>query len=250
MKYILSLLILSLINLQIICDKASKVVKYAESKVGCGYFILGNGQLCNKEFLKRFPKYYQQDLKIIKWMGKQVFSGYSLVASAFHQVGIKLYIGRGVEGWKIGEWESQGTISNLPNKVCILFMPRTSGLDEIGIYIGNGEYIQAKGYNEGVIKGTMPGIWGYWGIPKGLYDNEPDQDKPKEKITSFPCKAKVIVSSDKVVDIRKSPSKNSSILLRIKFGTIVTIIGEENNWYKVTYDIISGYIMKEFLHKA
>ena len=250
MKYILFILILSLINLQINCDKASKVVKYAESKVGCGFFVYGYGELCTKEFLNGFPKYYQQDEKITKWIGKQVFSGYGLVASAFHQIGIKLYIGRGVEGWKVQKWESQGTISNLPNKVCILFMPSIFGADEIGIYIGNGEYIQAKGYNEGVIKGKMPGIWGYWGIPKGLYDNEPEQDKPKEKITSFPCQAKVIVSSDKAVDIRKSPSKNSSILLRIKFGTTVTITGEENNWYKVFYNTASGYIMKEFLHKA
>ena len=235
-----------MINLQINCDKASKVIEYAKSKIGCGYSMLGTGQICTEELIKRYPNTYG---RATKWIGKQIFSANGLVTEAFNQVGIKIFYSLN-SAWEQTDWQSKGDMSNFPNKVCILYKKGESLMVKAGIYIGNGEYIHAKGYEDGVVKGKMPGEWTHWGIPKGLYDNESDQDKSEEKITNFPCQAKVIASLDKIVDIRKSPSKNSSILFRIKFGTTVTITGEENDWYEVIYESTKGYIMKEFLGKA
>jgi len=212
--------------------------------------IFSVGQICTEELLKKYPFIFSQEPKAKKWIGKQVFSSNGLVSSAFNKVGIKIYGLIPSKAADKTDWESYGRISNFPNKVCILYrFEDRLRTQETGIYIGNGEYIQAKGYEEGVIKGKMPGKWTDWAIPKGLYDNEPIPDKPKEKITWFPYLAKVIVSSGRTVDIRKSPSKNSSIVIRILVGEYVTITGEENDWYKVTYGATSGYIMKEFLRK-
>ena len=71
-----------------------------------------------------------------------------------------------------------------------------------------------------------------------------------KKCTSFPCQAKLVATSGSTVNFRKSNSKSSTILARIKLGTIVTVTGESNGWCSVTYNNMNGYIMSEFLVKA
>ena len=53
MKYILPLLIYSLVIFQINCDNASRVVEYAKSKLGCGYIWATSGEMCTKELINR-----------------------------------------------------------------------------------------------------------------------------------------------------------------------------------------------------
>ena len=156
--------------------------------------------------------------------------------------------------WRNTKWESKGEISNYPkNKVCVLYRHGEGKMQHTGIYIGNGEFIHASGSKTGVVKERMPGKWTHWGIPKGLYGpgstTGPD---PKPDPTPIPSgnQAKVTASSGKTVNLRKSPSTNSGIVLRIKLGETVTILGEENDWYKVSYKSSTGYMMKKFLNKV
>jgi len=73
MKYILPLLILSLINLQIYCDNASKVVQYTKSKVGSGYLWGTTGQKCPQAILNKSARNHKIGQKLAKkWIGKEV----------------------------------------------------------------------------------------------------------------------------------------------------------------------------------
>ena len=250
MKIILPLLILSLVNLQINCDNASKVVEYAKSKVGCGYIWGTSGEMCTQSLINRKKGNGHVDPNIVKkWIGMQVFDCAGLVSSAFRQVGITMAKGA-TSAWGGTKWEVKGKISSLPkNKVCVLYKGDGNHMAHTGIYIGNDEYIHAAGSSKGVLKERMPGKWTHWGIPKGLYATQ--KEEQITPITGFPCQAKITPSSpDRKVNLRKSPAKNSSIVLRLKLGEIVTITGEENGWYKVSYKTAKGYIMKEFLRKA
>ena len=252
MKYILPLLILSLVNIQINCDNASKVVDYAKSKIGCGYIWGTSGEMCTQALINRKKGNGHVDPNIVKkWIGKQVFDCAGLVASAFGQIGIGMAKGA-TSAWGGTKWESKGKISSLPkDKVCILYRGDGHHMEHTGIYLGNGEYIHASGSSKGVVKDKMPGRWTHWGIPKGFYSNESKKEEQLTPITGFPCQAKITPSSpERKVNLRKSPNKNSSIALRLKLGEIVTITGEENGWYKVSYKSANGYIMKEFLRKA
>jgi hypothetical protein len=245
-----------LVNLQINCDNASKVVEYAKSKIGCGYIWGATGQTCTQALINRLAGNGHVDPKIVKkWIGKQVFDCAGLVASAFGQVGINMAKGA-TSAWGGTKWESKGKISSLPkNKVCVLYKGDGHHMEHTGIYIGNGEYIDSAGEKIGVRKSKMPWRWTHWGIPKGLYDgkgnksgDKKDQDKPVPP-GSFPFQAKVTATSGGTVNLRKSASTNAGIVLRIKLGETVTVTGEENDWYKVTYNTASGYMMKKFLNK-
>jgi len=248
-------LILSLVNLQINCDNASKVVEYAKSKIGCGYLWGATGQICTQALFDR----KHQDVHITqkidkKLIGKQVFDSAGLVAKAFQQVGIKMPT-KTFSAWKKANWESKGKISNYPkNKVCVLYREAKGIMQHTGIYIRNGEFIHAAGSKTGVIKEKMPGKWTHWGIPKGLYKgNESSQIQDNDKPSPpeyFPFKAKIIATSGGTVNLRKDTNKNSGIVIRIKHGETVTVTGEKNGWYKVTYGAAIGYMMKEFLLKS
>ena len=252
MKYILALLILSLVNLQINCDKASTVVEYAKSKIGCGYIWGTSGQICTQKLIDQKVLNGHVDPKIVKkWIGKQVFDCAGLVSKAFQQVGIKMVTGA-TSAWKVTNWQSKGTISNYQkDKVCVLYKEESGRMQHTGIYIGNGEFIHASGSKIGVVKEKMPGKWTHWGIPKGLYASPSFDPIPIPiPIPILPGnQAKVIAPSGKNVNLRKNPSKNSAIVLKINLGETVTIIGRENDWYKVTYNSTTGYMMKEFLSR-
>ena len=171
MKFILALLILSLVNIQINCDNASKVVEYARSKVGCGYIWGTSGQTCTQALINQKVSNGHVDPKIVKkWIGKQVFDCAGLVAKAFQQIGIKMATGA-TSAWRNTNWASKGEISNYPkDKVCVLYRHGDGRMQHTGIYLGNGEFIHAKGSREGVVKERMPGKWTHWGVPKGLYN--------------------------------------------------------------------------------
>ena len=253
MKYILALLILSLVNLQINCDKASTIVEYAKSKIGCGYIWGATGQTCSQALINKLLSNGHVNPNIAKkWIGKQVFDCAGLVAKAFQQVGIKMATGA-TSAWKVTNWQSKGTISNYQkDKVCVLYKEESGRMQHTGIYIGNGEFIHASGSKIGVVKEKMPGKWTHWGIPKGLYASPSFDPIPIPiPIPILPGnQAKVIAPSGKNVNLRKNPSKNSAIVLKINLGETVTIIGRENDWYKVTYKSTTGYMMKQFLSKA
>ena len=258
MRKILSLLLIFIGIIGIKSDKADQVVNFAKSKLKCGYVWGSSGQILNEQNLKEFMKNGHVDEKRVrKWMGVQVYDCASLVVAAFNSVGIKIKSGGATSSWTKTDWLKKDTINTLPkDKVCVLFREGEGKMQHTGNYIRNNLYIHAKGSDDGVKLENLSGSrWTHWAMPKGLYDDK-DTETPSIVIgddktcASFPCQAKLVATSGSTVNFRKSNSKSSTILARIKLGTIVTVTGESNGWCSVTYNNMNGYIMSEFLVKA
>ena len=171
MKYI-SLVLLALCIIQMKSDKASEVVAFAKSKLGCGYVWSGEGQVLTESNMKQFHSQYPDhvDTSIVKkWLGKEVYDCSGLVMKALQKVGISIYHNCEI-AWKSGIWASKGEIKSYPkSKVCIVYKYSNGKMTHTGISLGNGKFIHAKGSQYGVVEETMPGTWTHWGIPKGLY---------------------------------------------------------------------------------
>ena len=172
MKYIIYFLLFFLCIIKIKCSKASNIVQYAVERVGCGYVWGGSGQILTEEKLKYFKnKYYSfiNEKKDRKWIGKQVFDCSGLVKCAFENVGIHISHGA-TSAWENTRWAMKGEIEKLPkNKISILFRKSSNGMCHTGIYLGNGEVVNAKGNKEGVVKEDLGKSWTHFGIPIGLY---------------------------------------------------------------------------------
>ena len=255
MKYIISLILLLFCIIEIKSDKASQVIQFAKSKIGCGYVWGATGQILTPSELQKLKRLHPDkvDESIVKkWMNKEVYDCAGFVYSAFKTVGITLNTGATLiwEGKK--RFKNSGRINTLPtDKVCILFKQDTSvtskvSMSHTGIYILNGEFIHSGGSKIGVQPGKMAGsFWTHWALLKDLYE-----EVMVEACSSYPCQGKVANASSGEVKLRKGPSTNDSIIIKIKVGEIVTLNSYKDGWYSLTYGNKNGYMMAQYIVKA
>ena len=173
MKNFLSLVLLILCIFQIKSNNASKIKKFAESKIGCCYVFGATGEKMSKNVLKNLIVKYGKDkidAKVAqKYYGKHCYDNSGFVVMALNCIGIKL--NNEIESilGKI-KWEQKGKIDKLPKeKVCLLFKGKNLQIETIGIYLGDGNFVYSK-EGEGVVKQKLEEFkWTHWGIPEGLY---------------------------------------------------------------------------------
>ena len=79
---------------------------------------------------------------------------------------------------------------------------------------------------------------------------------PKPGETPAPTKAPyksftgtIASSNGKSVNVRRAAGTGYATITQIKDGEKVTVVDESGNWYKITYDGITGYVMKEYVKK-
>lgn len=233
-------------------DNASKVKEWALSKKGCGYVWGATGYTLTQsklnELITQYPQYVSQS-KNGKWLGKQVFDCATFVRFALKEVGISVVSGASSQ-WKKTNWEAKGTIDSLPkDKVCILYResPSANPMQHTGIYLGDGNVMDARGSNSGVVYSTLGSYkWTHWAIPKGLYEN---LNLEPEEVLPVLSQAKVIASSGSTVRMRSAASSAAGTLKNIKLGQIVDVVEVLGEWTKIVYNGTAGYMMSKFLEK-
>ena len=144
-------------------QKQKDVIDWVLSKKGSGYAFGSSGQ----ELRRKYGKNFNNNTK--KWLYKEVYDSAGLVKKAFEQAGIKLPHGA-TSSWKNGDWKEKGDIKHMPsNQVCVLYRRGNDGMVHSGIYLGNGNVIEAKGSAYGVVETSLKdGHWTDYAIPKGL----------------------------------------------------------------------------------
>lgn len=58
------------------------------------------------------------------------------------------------------------------------------------------------------------------------------------------------ISSTTRVNLRQSPSTDAEIIGKLTTGTKITIVSEENDWYKITFNGQEGYVAKRLVTKG
>ena len=107
----------------------------------------------------------------------------------------------------------------------------------IGLYIGNGDVIEARGTQYGVVKTKITDSrWTYWGELSEVAYNGTE-----------PAEGCAIVTG-KNVAIRKERSTASKCLTRVKTGQEVKLEpAPPEEWERVSYKGVTGWMMKDFL---
>lgn len=184
-----------------------------------------------------------------KWIGHMVADCSGLFYWAFKQLGGYMYHGSNTM-WK-KYCTAQGKLVNgkrddgkeLKPGTAVFVLKGTSDRSHVGLYIGNGEVIEASGHQAGVIKTKITDSkWAEWGELKGVdYDLKDTPVEEKEIPVNI---GSAVVNAAKVA-LRSAPSTNASILTRIDKGQRVQVI--EGEWTRVTYQGKTGYMMTKFL---
>lgn len=76
-------------------------------------------------------------------------------------------------------------------------------------------------------------------------ENEPQEETQEQFNEEYEQTTKYVKSSS--IYIRKGPSTDTEIIASLIKNTDVTVIGEENGWYKVKYEDSIGYIREDLL---
>lgn len=181
-------------------------------------------------------KYGQQ------WVGRYVADCSGLFSWAFDQLGGYMYHGSNTMWNKY--CAAQGKLRSgkradgkaLKPGTAVFVLKNGNDRSHVGLYIGNGEVIEASSTQTGVIKSKISNSkWAEWGELKGV---DYSAETPTSNVGS------AVVNAVKVA-LRSGPSTNDSVLVRVDKGERVQVLGE--SWTKVTYQGKTGYMMSKFL---
>ena len=127
-------------------------------------------------------------------------------------------------------------------------------MHHVGMYVGNGKCIEAKGTKYGVVESKIE-KWDYASRLKNtIYDVGSDSEASgadEGKGSEIMAEAKAIVNTENgTLNLRSKPSKTAIVLARIPKGETVDVLEASNGWARVSYKGSKGYVAAEYLDTA
>ena len=183
-----------------------------------------------------------------KWIGHYVADCSGLFKWAFKQLGGNIYHGSNTI-WdkylsakgKLNSGQRSDGKPLLPG-TAVFLLRNGDDRHHLGLYIGNGEVIEAKGTAYGVVKSNI-NQWDEWGELKDVDYDEQEEETDME----VPFQAVATADSGKTVNLRQGPDKKSVIIAWVPVGDTVTVLDELGEWDKVSYHGKTGYMMAKYL---
>lgn len=158
----------------------AELIAWCKSKVGCGYVFGANGQVITESFIQAkaalYPKQYTSGYITAsrRWIGKEAYDCGGLIDKF-------LGIDRNADGY-YNKATEKGPIRTMPMiPGMLVFMERTDHtMYHIGVYIGGGKVIEAKGVAYGVVETDLSErSWDYWGKCDLIEYTQEDDDMIK-----------------------------------------------------------------------
>ena len=149
--------------------RSADLVQYALKAVGGGYIYGSRGQLCTRKLREDCAKANPSQAHNIlvvgeKWDGKYVWDCSGIMRGAWRAL---LYPRSGYTTIIYQDWCSRkGTIDTMPDEPGTFVCRGTpDDIHHIGVYVGNGMVVDARGTKEGVLYGTLESYkagWTHW----------------------------------------------------------------------------------------
>lgn len=184
-----------------------------------------------------------------KWVGRRVADCSGLFVWAFKQLGGSMYHGSNTmfKSWSTDSGELKSGVRSdgqvLKPGSAVYKWNSTDGYHHVGLYIGDGKVIEAKGTAYGVVQSEVS-TWTHWSELKGVdYAGVPTPTPINPTKTG---KCIVTAPSGSYVNIRKQKSTSSDKLGQLKIGTTVNVVEDDGKWSKVEY-VVTGYMMSQYL---
>ncbi len=176
-------------------NTADTIRQWALSKVGSAYIFAANGQKCTPSFRQRqmeckpnyaanIKKYCpvlsgkKADCAGCPYKDRPAYDCSGLTKEAAKLIGIA--VPHGASGqWKGAYWDRKGTIDQMSmDKVCFVFnaMDSASPMGHVGIYLGDGFVVDARGHAQGVVHTRLSTYgWDHFAVLHGMTEGVVDQ---------------------------------------------------------------------------
>lgn len=185
-----------------------------------------------------------------KWIGRYVTDCSGLFYWAFKELGGYMYHGSNTmwnkystaKGKLVKGKRSDG--KELKPGSAVYMNKSGDDRTHVGLYIGNGEVIEAKGTAYGVVKSKVT-QWDEWSELKGVDYSVVDSATPEDEEVVVIMQNATVVGGD--LNIRANKSTTSKRLGGIPNGSRVEVITNDGTWSAVDYQGIGGFVMSKYL---
>ena len=213
---------------------AKGLVEYANAQLGLPYWYGTFGQKATAELYaakkKQYPELYKTWNDFPTQYGKRVHDCVGLIKGY-------LWSETATATPKYNSSQdvsANGMLARCKENGSILTMPDVTGIlvfmdGHVGIYIGGGFVIEARGHQYGVVKTALKSRpWKWWGkcpwidySDSSATETEPKQEENAPKTVDVKCK-KVRLKAG-TWNVRKLPSTDSTIIKTVKGGADINV---------------------------
>lgn len=139
---------------------------------------------------------------------------------------------------------SLDTFDHVPGR--LVFKGKPTEMTHIGVYVGNGEVIEAKGHRYGVIKSKLNSSWSYWGQSNLIKESQ----TPATPATPTKTDAFKVKTNGSPLALRVAPKKSSALIVWMKNGSHIKVSGTQDGWSRVTYQGKTGWAYSKWIAKV
>lgn len=233
-----------------------KIRDLALSKLGCGYIYGATGWVCTparrQQQATKYPQYTDNILGIgKKWDGKVCYDCAQLTKAAATAGNITLPSGA-TSQWNSNVWKKKGIIAEMPERICFVFRQSGTSMQHTGLYIGDGEVVEARGTDRGVIISAFSSYpWTHYALP-AYSDATTVSDIPAmPSLTENALYDAEVINVKEGLNFRTSPINVTNTIMLLLLGSVVEVLQENcgNGFSKVRYQGIVGYCTRNYLYK-
>ncbi len=249
---------------------ASGLIAFVRSKLGMGYIYSAYGHVSDASFCFGRSEQYPDQAKYIKAYGRQwdgvpaydcigLFKAYILsIGAPVSFDGINT--GRAWLDWAVEKGSIQDAILQPGMALFRVEGPRNT-VKHIGVYVGNGKVIHARGTRWGVVEDMLPDEFTHWARFYWIdYDLPPDT-APAVTDIFLPMGSLAVVQDPLGVrtSVSETPYEASTLRYSIGYfadGTILTVVGVPDEISRLVTgidihgNVLSGYVRTTDLREA
>jgi hypothetical protein len=217
---------------------------------GWGYIYGTWGSLWTKE--KQQAATREMTIKYgSRWIGKMVTDCSGLVRWALKQLGVDVVHHA---TYLYTDWcRAKGQLQNgrrtdgqpLKPGSLVFLKGAEEKIHHVGVYVGDGIVIEAKGTQAGVITSGLE-KWDHWGELKVVDYTNGEIVLPSDAEAKAAVRAEV-TNPGKWLNLRARPDSDSQRIATIDPGTIVDILTEDQGWYQIRTGGRIGWVDGKYL---
>ena len=119
-------------------------------------------------------------------------------------------------------------------------------IHHVGVYIGDGEVIEAKGAEYGVILSPVTDGWDYWGELK-VVDYTNSTVPSKEQVQPDVLFRAEAVNPNTWLNVRSGPGKHYTVQFQLQRGTVVDVLAHDDGWMQIRSGGRIGWASADYL---
>ena len=244
----------------------SGLVAYCRAQLGLPYWYGTFGNTASASLLaskkKQYPKYYTAS-DFSTQFGKRVhdcaglIKGYlwSATPTSAHKYDAATDYGATAFYQHCSKKGAISTFEKVPGQ--LVFKGKPSKMSHVGVYVGDGKIIEAKGHKYGVVESKLDSTWDYWGQCQLISEDAAPAPTPAPAPAPAPAPSPapsgeryVVKTNGSSLRLRVAPNTKAAVLAYMPNGSKVTVNGSSGGWSHTTYNGKTGWAYTKWLKKV